>query len=66
LAEEGTSFRQHRDDVRRDIAIDALTSTNDTVEDIAARLGYADSSAFHRAFKRWTGRSPGSYRAEYR
>jgi len=63
LAEDDTSFRQLRDEVRRDAAIDALTSTDDTVEDIAARLGFADSSAFHRAFKRWTGSSPGSYRA---
>jgi len=62
LAEEGTSFRQHKDELRRDIAIDALTSGDATMEDIAAKLGYADPSAFHRAFKRWTGSSPGSYR----
>lgn len=62
LADEGTSFRQHRDELRRDIAIDALTSGNGTMEEIAASLGYADPSAFHRAFKRWTGSSPGSYR----
>lgn len=63
LAEEGASFRQHRDDVRRDVAIAALTGSDDTVEDIAARLGYADPSAFHRAFKRWTGSAPGAYRS---
>lgn len=62
LAEEGASFRQHKDDLRRDIAIEALTEGGETVEDIAERLGYADPSAFHRAFKRWTGTSPGSYR----
>lgn len=62
LADEGTSFRQHKDELRRDIAIDALTSGDDTVEDIAKSLGYAEPSAFHRAFKRWTGSSPGSYR----
>lgn len=62
LAEEGTSFRQRKDELRRDIAIESLTEGPDTVEDIAERLGYADPSAFHRAFKRWTGTSPGSYR----
>lgn len=62
LGDEGASFRQHKDELRRDIAIDALTSGDDTVEDIAKALGYAEPSAFHRAFKRWTGSSPGSYR----
>lgn len=61
LADEESSFRQHRDDLRRDIAIEALADGT-TVEEVARKLGYADASAFHRAFKRWTGTSPGSYR----
>ncbi|MQA63130.1 MAG: helix-turn-helix domain-containing protein [Actinophytocola sp.] len=62
LAEEGTSYRELKDELRRDIAIAALSGGDDTVEDIAQRLGYSEPSAFHRAFKRWTGSSPGSYR----
>lgn len=64
LAEEGVSFRQHKDELRRDIAIDALTETSETVEDIGRRLGFSEPSAFQRAFKRWTGSSPGVYRDE--
>lgn len=65
LAAENSPFRQHRDDLRRDLAIAALTESSETVEDIGRALGYSEPSAFHRAFKRWTGSSPGYYRDEY-
>lgn len=62
LDAEGTSFRALADDVRRTIAVDLLTSDRLTVQQIAARLGYADASAFSHAFKRWTGIPPSEYR----
>jgi AraC-like DNA-binding protein len=63
LAAEGTSFREIKDELRRDIAIAALARGEETVEDLARRLGFSEPSAFHRAFRRWTGATPGAYRA---
>lgn len=59
---EGTSFRHIKDDLRRDLAIDRLAHSAVSVADIAAELGFAEPSAFHRAFKLWTGLRPGDYR----
>ncbi len=62
LEQEGQSFQSIKDQLRRDVAIDYLCHTTRSVADIAAELGFAESSAFHRAFKRWAGASPGEYR----
>lgn len=64
LRAEGTSFREVRDDLLRDESVASLVRGTETVEELARRLGFSDASAFHRAFKRWTGRNPGAYRAE--
>ncbi|HKY90581.1 MAG TPA: AraC family transcriptional regulator [Nevskiaceae bacterium] len=64
LEQEGTSFREIRDALRRDLAIDKLTHSDASVADIAEGLGFAEPSAFHRAFKQWTGVRPGDYRRE--
>lgn len=65
LKEEGSSFQAVKDQVRRDKAIYYLTSQNTSVGEIAERLGYSDPSVFTRAFRSWTGVSPGRYRADY-
>ncbi len=62
LAAEGTSFQRIRDQLRRDVAIAALAEGTVSIEDLAHRLGFSEPSAFHRAFKRWTGSAPRSYR----
>lgn len=62
LEEEGQSFQAIKDQLRRDMAIDYLFHSNRSIADIAAELGFAESSAFHRAFKKWAGASPGEYR----
>jgi len=63
LEAEGSSFREVKDGLRRDRAIDALCQSRQTVAEIAAALGFSEPSAFHRAFKQWTGVRPGEYRA---
>lgn len=63
LANEDTSFQALKDQLRRDMAIVQLTSSDATLAAIAADLGFTDSSAFQRAFKVWTGSTPGAYRA---
>ncbi|MBK4739287.1 AraC family transcriptional regulator [Noviherbaspirillum pedocola] len=62
LEDEGQSFREIKDQLRRDIAIDYLCHTGRSIADIATELGFAETSAFHRAFKKWTGSRPGEYR----
>ncbi|MBK8890065.1 MAG: AraC family transcriptional regulator [Dechloromonas sp.] len=62
LGEEGTSFRAIKDALRRDIALTRLTKTHDSIAKVAADLGYADTSAFYRAFVEWTGMAPVRYR----
>jgi AraC-like DNA-binding protein len=62
LKEEGTSFRKLQDEVRKELAIGYLKDGNDSICEIALLLGFSDQSAFHHAFKRWTGKTPGEYR----
>jgi AraC-like DNA-binding protein len=62
LLDEGESFQSIKDQLRRDLAIHFLSHSRKSVADVAADLGFAEVSAFHRAFKKWTGTRPGSYR----
>lgn len=59
---EGQSYQAIKDHLRRDMAINLLSDSGMSVMDIAAELGFAETSAFHRAFKKWTGANPGEYR----
>lgn len=63
LKREGTSYRRLLDQVRRELAQEALAEGALPVKEIAYRLGYRDPSNFGRAFRTWTGHSPGAYRA---
>ena len=58
LAESGTSYRAVLDDVRRSVAEDLLADDTLLIDDVAHRLGYAESSSFGVAHRRWTGRPP--------
>ncbi|PUA16696.1 AraC family transcriptional regulator [Glaciimonas sp. PCH181] len=62
LHQEGQSYQSIKDNLRRDLAINHLSGSRKSIEDIAVQLGFADPSAFHRAFKKWTGNSPGEHR----
>ncbi len=61
LRAEGTSVGRLRDQVLRESALAGLEA-GESVESISQRLGFSEPSAFRRAFKRWTGRTPGEYR----
>jgi len=63
LAGEGAPFRQIVDELRRDLAKGYLADPELSLSQIAYLLGYAEQSAFTTAFRRWTGQSPGRYRA---
>lgn len=62
LDDEGTSFQVIKDELRRDVAIQLLTQTMLAPAEVGARTGFEDPTTFYRAFKRWTGCSPGIYR----
>jgi AraC-like DNA-binding protein len=62
LEAEGSSYQALKDELRRDAAIHHLSESDASVAEIAARLGFADAAAFHRAFRKWTGAAPGEYR----
>ncbi len=62
LATEGTSFQSLKDELRRDMAIFRLNTSTVPLAALSYELGFADSAAFQRAFKSWTGSAPGAYR----
>lgn len=62
LKQEGINFQQLKNEIRRDLAINLLEQTALSLQDISEQLNFHDASAFHRAFKKWTGVSPGAYR----
>ena len=66
LREEGSSFQEIKDHLRRDLAIYHLGRDELALHVIAEQLGFSEPSAFHRAFKKWTGLTPGAYRAQAR
>jgi AraC-like DNA-binding protein len=64
LRQQGLSFRGLRDELRSQIALKYLRSTNLANEDIALALGFSDAANFRRAFHRWTNKAPSEIRSE--
>lgn len=62
LKDEGASFQDLKDQLRRDLAIYYLNDSELSVQEITEKLGFAETSNFHRAFKKWTGSTPRKYR----
>ncbi|ACY18494.1 transcriptional regulator, Fis family [Haliangium ochraceum DSM 14365] len=63
LTEHGLNFQQMLDETRNSEALHLLHGTELSISEISARLGYADTKSFRRAFRRWTGAAPSSARA---
>jgi AraC-like DNA-binding protein len=62
LREEGTTFSAVLTQLRHDLALPLLGDGRLAVAEVAFLLGYEDPSAFHRAFRRWSGLSPRAFR----
>jgi AraC-like DNA-binding protein len=58
LAEQGLSFTELVEEVRRERALRLLRDTDRSIGDIAQDCGYTEVSPFHRAVRRWTGLTP--------
>lgn len=66
LADEGTTYQRELDAVRQKLAEDYFSRGGSSVTELALGLGFADSSAFAKAFRRWTGLSPTEFQERQR
>jgi AraC-like DNA-binding protein len=62
LSGDGTTYQKLVDELRRDLALSHLKNPSTSAGQVGFLLGFSEPSAFHRAFKRWTGRAPSEYR----
>jgi AraC-like DNA-binding protein len=62
LSEQGTCFRYIVKELRCEAAKKLITATQLSIEDIAYSIGFSDVSNFRAAFKKWTGKTPSSFR----
>lgn len=65
LMQEGTTYSELFDQVRRQAALKAVQEGRQPLSEIAQQLGFAEPSTFYRAFCRWTGRPPGRWRRQH-
>jgi AraC-like DNA-binding protein len=66
LKEKGLSYRALVDESRTALVCWRLANTTDAIEQIAADVGYGDTSNFSRAFRRWRGMTPSAFRLNLR
>ncbi len=62
LSEEDTTFRELLETIRKELAMNYLKDKKCSIDDITYLLGFSEPSVFRKSFKKWTGRTPGSYR----
>lgn len=63
LRDDGTSYQALVDQVRRDLALSHLADPATSTAQVGFLLGFSEPSAFHRAFRRWTGKAPSAFRS---
>lgn len=63
LLDEGTSFQEIKDGLRRDQAMTLLRQTVLPIQTVAQQVGFREATVFIKAFRLWTGMTPGDYRA---
>jgi AraC-like DNA-binding protein len=65
LAASGITFAQILDGLRHDLAVTYLQDPDIPLSQVAFLLGYSEVSGFVHAFRRWTGSTPGAWRANH-
>ncbi|MGV3728902.1 AraC family transcriptional regulator [Hydrogenophaga sp.] len=65
LKDEGASLQALKDEVRRQRATELLLRTRRPIKQVAQASGFQNEKSFIRAFRGWTGRSPGEWRSEH-
>jgi AraC-like DNA-binding protein len=66
LSQQGLSYQRVLDRVRRETAEKSIADSALSIGEIAYLVGYSEPAAFHRAFRRWTGTTPQTYRHRLR
>ena len=64
LKDENTCYQEIKDSIRKDASIFYLSKHELSIDEIAMLMGFSEASSFHRAFKKWTGKTPSVYRQE--
>lgn len=64
LADSGLTYQRLVDESRRSLAEKLLCQTGYSLNEIAFMVGFSDQTAFNRAFKRWAGKTPRSFRID--
>lgn len=64
LKEEGVSYKAVLDEAFGTVATRMLSDSRQSIQETAHAMGFSDPTAFHRAFKRWTGMTPTEYRTK--
>jgi AraC-like DNA-binding protein len=62
LQEQGETFQSVLDSTRADLAMQYLTTTEMTVQEVASLVGFSEANNFARAFRKWTGRTASEVR----
>ena len=65
LRDEDTSFKSLLSETQQELALQYMRDTSRSIGEITYLLGFSEPSNFTRAFKRWTGKSPGEFRSHY-
>jgi AraC-like DNA-binding protein len=66
LRQESTTYREIKESIRRETAVQKLIGSRMSVQDLAYLVGYSEPRAFTRAFHQWTGSSLAQYREKLR
>lgn len=66
LRDEGSSLQALKDEVRRDRAVTMLARSGRPIKQVALAAGFRNEKSFARAFRHWTGRTPGQWRRDGR
>ncbi|MEY1662190.1 AraC family transcriptional regulator [Isoalcanivorax beigongshangi] len=65
LKDGNTSYQEIKDSIRKDASVYYLSKAELSIDEIALLMGFSEASSFHRAFKKWTGKTPSVYRREH-
>ncbi|RYF34358.1 MAG: AraC family transcriptional regulator [Comamonadaceae bacterium] len=65
LKDEGASLQALKDEVRREQAMQQLQRTAKPIKQVALAVGFRNEKSFSRAFRAWTGESPGAFRQRF-
>jgi len=64
LKEGNTSYQEIKDAIRKDASVYYLSKPDLSIDEIALLMGFSEASSFHRAFKKWTGKTPSAFRRD--